>query len=200
MGITIHYNGRFKQDASLSEMIDEVTDIANVNQWKYQTFKTKLPYKQGKGIVGDSDLYGMLLNVPDCESVMLTFLDDRRLVNPFWLHLIEKGDKDEEEYRYMASTKTQFGGVDAHLRIIHLLKYLSVKYFDEFELTDEAQYWETGDADKARKLFNFLGSMINKLGAALSNLNASPDESIDDLANRINEKLKDFFNKEKSKD
>ncbi|MEO5582902.1 MAG: hypothetical protein ABIR66_09430, partial [Saprospiraceae bacterium] len=79
-------------------------------------------------------------------------------------------------------------------------KYLSTKYFDEFELNDEAQYWETGDAEKARKLFNFLGSMINKLGEALNNLDTSPDESIDELANRINQKLKDFFDKEKSRE
>ena len=200
MGITIHYSGRLKPDASLEEMVDEVSEIADVNQWKYQIFKTKLPKKIGNGIAGKSEVYGMLLNVPECETVMLTFLDDRRLVNPFWLHLIEQGNTDEEGYRYAAFTKTQFGGVDVHIRIIHLLKYLSVKYFGEFELNDEAQYWETGDAEKARKLFNFLGSMINKLGEALNNLNASPDESIDDLANRINQKLKDFFNKEKSKD
>jgi hypothetical protein len=200
MGITIHYNGRFKQDASLHEMVDEVAEIADVNHWKCQIFKPDFPQDPGNGIVGDSDLYGMLLNVPECESIMLTFLDDRRLVNPMWLSLIENGDKDEEGYRYAAFTKTQFGGVDAHIRIIHLLKYLSVKYFEEFELNDEAQYWETGDAEKARKLFNFLGSMINKLGEALNNLDTSPDESIDELANRINEKLKDFFNKEKSKE
>ncbi|MEP7320392.1 MAG: hypothetical protein ABI761_00685 [Saprospiraceae bacterium] len=200
MGITIHYSGRFKQDASLQDMVDEVTEIADVNHWKYQIYKTDLPHSPGNGIVSDSDLYGMLLNVPECESIMLTFLDDRRLVNPMWLSFIENGDKDEEGYRYAAFTKTQFGGVEAHIRIIHLLKYLSTKYFDEFELNDEAQYWETGDAEKARKLFNFLGSMINKLGEALNSLDTSADESIDELANRINQKLKDFFDKEKSRE
>ena len=200
MGITIHYTGRFKKSASLTEMVEEVTEIADVNKWKYQIFNTDIPKEAGKGIVSKSDLYGMTLSVPDCESISLCFLDDYRLISPGWLHIIAEGSEDEEGYRYMPFTKTQFGGVEAHMRIIHLLKYLSVKYFDDFELTDEAEYWETGDEVKARKLFNFLGNMINKLGAVFNNLETSPDDTIDDLANRINEKLKDFFDKEKLND
>ncbi len=200
MGITIHYHGRLKAEPLLSAMVEEVKEIADVNKWNYQLFETEFPETIGRGIVGESALYGMLLKVPDCESIMLCFLDDRRIINPLWLHLIETGETDEAEYRYSAFTKTLFGGIDAHLRIIHLLKYLSVKYFEHFELMDEAEYWETGDEDKARKKFNFLGKMINKLSDALSDIQAGPTETVLQLADRINQRLKDFFNDRISKE
>ena len=35
MGLSIHYSGSFNNSGSLSEMIEEVKDIAEVFKWKY---------------------------------------------------------------------------------------------------------------------------------------------------------------------
>lgn len=39
------------------------------------------------------------------------------------------------------------------MQLIRFLRYLSEKYFSRFELTDDSQYWESGDEDCCRKRF-----------------------------------------------
>lgn len=34
MGITIHYKGTLKEDASINQLIEEVKDIAEIMHWK----------------------------------------------------------------------------------------------------------------------------------------------------------------------
>lgn len=40
MGLSIHYSGSFKEDASLAEMIEEVKEIAEVYKWEYNRYET----------------------------------------------------------------------------------------------------------------------------------------------------------------
>ena len=53
--------------------------------------------------------------------------------------------KDDQEYLYALSTKTQYSGLKTHMLIIYQFKYLTNKYLKTFHLKDEGKYWETGD-------------------------------------------------------
>ena len=53
--------------------------------------------------------------------------------------------KDDQEYLYALSTKTQSSGLKTHMLIIYQFKYLTNKYLKTFHLKDEGKYWETGD-------------------------------------------------------
>lgn len=43
MGLTFHYNGRINKEASLTELITEVKEIAEVYDWNYRIYEEKLP-------------------------------------------------------------------------------------------------------------------------------------------------------------
>lgn len=51
----------------------------------------------------------------------------------------------EHEYLYMLSVKTQYAGIETHQFIIQLFRYLNGKYFADFKMSDETEYWEPND-------------------------------------------------------
>jgi hypothetical protein len=62
--------------------------------------------------------------------------------------------------------------------IIKFVRYLSMKYFESFELRDDSQYWETDVVAVCLNRFNEFNMAINKLGEFLDS-NSADDE--DDL-------------------
>ena len=88
----------------------------------------------------------------------LTFDKDRNLVTPS--HEIEHivGDDVKEKdkvHTQGAFTKTQFAGPHVHMRIVDLLRRVSEKYFEHFEMIDEAGYWENPDKEALMERFGF---------------------------------------------
>ena len=77
--------------------------------------------------------------------------------------------------------------------MIKLMKHLSEKYFERFELHDESQYWETGDEDLCRKKFGESERFIGMIGDALDSIQFDPAESSESIANRIEKVLKEKF-------
>ena len=63
MGISIHYNGKFHKNAVLSDMIEEVKEIAEAMKWKYQIFEEAFPKTQKKtwSMMGKSMAFVSLL-------------------------------------------------------------------------------------------------------------------------------------------
>jgi len=119
MGLTIHYNGRFKQSASLSEMIEEVKNIAEVHQWEYHIYETDFP----KGSLGKEEyndkIYGIHFTPPECESVQFTFLSNGRTGSDFGLKCYGHNTKSpEHKFLYILFTKTQFARPDVHKFIV----------------------------------------------------------------------------------
>ena len=75
-------------------------------------------------------LNGICFSPKESEPICFTFLPGGRLCSP--LNLINKdiydGNQLDKELIYTASTKTQYAGIDAHVAIIKLLRYLKDKY------------------------------------------------------------------------
>ncbi len=186
MGLSIHYNGRFNKEASLSEMIEEVKDIAEVYNWNYHIFEKQFPENSiGRNSYTDK-VYGISFSPPGCEPIWLTFLSNGRMSSPLNLEFFGNSeDKAERKYLYMLSTKTQYAGIDVHRIIIHLLKYLSKRYLKQFNLTDEGKYWETNDEKLLEEIFRRYDDLIDSFSTALENVPIKSGETFEEYFSRI---------------
>ncbi len=186
MGLTIHYEGRFKKGASLPDMIEEVKNVAEVHQWKYHIYETDFPADSlGKEEYNDK-IYGIHFTPPECESVQFTFLSNGRTGSAFGLkHFAQDKDAPQYEYLHWLFTKTQFAGPEIHAFIVHLFRYMADKYFDEFMVTDETKYWETNDEEELRKLFGYTTAVIEGFRNAFDTFEPEEDESIEDYIKRL---------------
>lgn len=182
MGLSIHYHGTIKDKALLPQLAAEMKDICDNLNWEYHYFEPE----------EKEDLEGIYFAPEDCEPLFLTFNAAGRLLSPISQitrdMLVEHGL--DPELIYTISTKTQYAGMDAHIAIIRLFRYISKKYFSVFELHDEGNYWETGDASVLKGQFTAYEEAIRSFTEALHELQLPPDESPDSLASRIEELLR----------
>jgi hypothetical protein len=186
MGLTIHYSGKFSRNASLSEMIEEVRDIAEIYNWDYHIFETEFPKDADKYDYYEDKVYGICFTPPECETVSLCFLSNRRMSSIANLKFFGNSeDEAYKEYLYMLSTKTQFAGIDIHKLIIHLFKYLNEKYFEELKVIDEGYYWETGDEKILEQRFQEYNMLIDLVGSALENIPMKTTETFEEYFERI---------------
>ncbi len=184
MGLSIHYNGSFNKKASLSNMIEEVKDVAKIYGWKYhiyeETFNKQTTAEKQQNI----DLYGISFTPPNSETISLTFLSNGKLCCGAVLQLLGS-DIKSNPYLYSLSVKTQFAGSVVHKIIIQLLKYLSNKYFKEFELTDEGQYWETGDEKLLNSIFKTYDDLIDSVQFSIESVPIKKGETFEEYFKRI---------------
>ncbi len=96
MGLSIHYSGRFRNPVSLSEMIEEVKDIAEFNKWKYSIFDEQFPENTFAKSSYNQDVYGICITPPKCETISLSFLSNGRMSD--LLHLKNFGNSDDKQY------------------------------------------------------------------------------------------------------
>jgi hypothetical protein len=186
MGLTIHYSGSFNPNSSLSAMIEEVKDIAELYKWKFKIFETEFPsggpgkeeYSQG--------IYGICFTPTKCETVWISFLSNGKMSSPLHLDFFGiKENQEEQPYLYMLSTKTQYAGIEIHKLIIHLLKYLEVKYLQELKVMDEGHYWETGDEKLLADTFKKYTDLIEGFAASLEIYPMNPGESFEAYFKRL---------------
>ena len=135
-------------------------------------------------------MYGISFTPPDCETVSLVFLSNKRMSNAVLLKYFGNSDnKDYKKYLYQVFVKTQYAGIQIHMLIINLFRYLSKKYFLNFKMFDEGQYWETGDEDQLKEIFSRFNKLIDSVSKSLQNFPAKPGESIESLCDRLIEYL-----------
>ncbi len=186
MGLSIHYSGSFKPNASLISMIEEVKDIAEMYKWEYTVFDEKFPEAGFGKTEYTQDIYGICFSPPGCEAVWLSFLSNGKLSNPSHLKFFGNSEnKKEQQYLYMLATKTQYAGIEIHKLIIHLLKYISDKYLHDFTLYDEGGYWETGDEKLLQDTFKRYTDLIESFASSLENYPRKQGESFEAYFERI---------------
>jgi hypothetical protein len=179
MGLSIHYSGQLKDAALLPLLVEEVEDIAKILDWTYTIFLRQYPNNKFETITSDND-YGIMVSPPECEPVVFVFDYEGHLYSP-WL----KQYFTERFYIYNISTKTQFAGAETHIKVIELMRYFDKKYFKNFAMTDEGEYWETGDRKIVEEKISFLGDKINQLTKGLKNTKMKEGETMEDFIKRI---------------
>ena len=186
MGLSIHYSGSFNKEASLIEMIEEVKDIAEIYKWK----STVMEQHFSENLFGKSTynkkVYGIQITPPNSETISLTFLSNGKMSSTACLQCFGNSKNDaDKQYLYMVSTKTQFAGTDTHKTIIHLLKYLSKKYFSDFTLSDEGEYWESGNEKLLEEKFKTYEDLFDSVESAVQNYPKKKGETFEEYFVRI---------------
>ena len=196
MGLNINYSGSFKKDASLEAMIEEVKDISEIYEWKYTIANTHFPKNSFGKTEYDGKLYGISFTPPNSETISLTFLSNGKMCSGARLKFFSNSDNENDKlYLNMLCSKTQYSGSTNHKIIIHLLKYLSQKYFQDFELTDEGNYWETEDESILEKNFKTYNDLVDGVANSVKNYPINTTESFTEYFERIMKMLDEKRNK-----
>ncbi len=186
MGLSFHYNGRLKADASLNEMVDEVTDLIGIFKWEYYVFEEAFLPGGFDTVKHNYKMYGICFTPQKCETVWLCCLSNGRLSNPVNLQCYGNSEnKKEQEYLYLLSVKTQYAGIRIHKLLIHLFKYLSRKYFSDFTLNDEGGYWETGNEKLLKDTFERYSYVTDGSVSSTDNEPLKPGETYEAYFERI---------------
>jgi hypothetical protein len=199
MGLSIHYQGNIKNYALIGALTAEVEDICHSLNWPFQVFDTEKSELQ-PGETAEKytphDVMGISFTPAESETVFLTFLPDGRLCSP--LKLIYYDPATNDLMIEVIHTKTQYAGPDTHIAILKLLDYLSKKYFASFELNDEGGYWGTWDEAILLAQFARYNFIVDQMRTALSDVKLAPGESIETLAERIEEIIRKKFGGEET--
>lgn len=191
MGLSFYYSGRFNPAMALPDLIEEVRDIASIYNWKYFVFEENFITQHiGTEKYHNENIYGICFSPPECEPVWLSFLSNGRMSSPPNLQLWSNPDNPEyKDYLYMLDTKTQFAGPEIHIVVIEILRHLSKKYLLDFKLTDDGEYWETGDKEILLAVFERYNFLLNGFSNLLQNSEKLPDEDIETYIIRLANKL-----------
>jgi hypothetical protein len=126
MGVTVHFEGRLKGTQAFSSLllyIEEIGRAETLLTERFENSQTKLGRVREErpwDYVGPTK--GILLYLQeDCEPLRLEF--DRELYVQEWV-------------------KTQFAGVDTHIRLIQILRNIE-RFFHTLAVNDEGEYWES---------------------------------------------------------
>lgn len=187
MGLTIHYSGKLKLASSLPQLIDEIKDIANTNEWKYFVFEEIFPNDGFSKEIDKTNLYGVMLNPPGSEPVCFTFLNNGKMCGILNFNHLQIDPSINGMMLYNISTKTQFSSPEIHQKIILLLDYVKTKYLKNFECYDEGKYWETRDKEILIKIFERNERLINSFSSAVEMIPKNEGENFEEYILRIAE-------------
>lgn len=180
MGLTIFYSGRLASIKLLPVLIEEVSEICFAKGWRVD-FHFSTP---------DIPVSGISFTPEGGETIWLTFLKDGTLINEAHYLIREQLPSMEfpEEAKPCLPAVTQFAGIETHIEILRLLRYVSQKYFAVFDVIDESEYWETDDEKICRKNFDLFEKWMNELAQALDKL----DGRIGETGETVNERIQDL--------
>ncbi len=218
MGLSFHYKGRLTSASELNTFVEEVEDICKVFDWKFSVLKTEYPNDKFVSPLNEDD-YGVIFTPEECEPVTLIFDSEGRIYNPWMKDLIAKHDEgqvkvitvqlnlDDEELNpiftedsedfdpldmvYTVSVKTQFTTAEQHMKIIELLRYISGKYFSDFEMIDESGYWTSRNPEKLDAKLNKVTEFIDRFEDMVSSEVIKSPEDFLKFIKKLSQEIKD---------
>lgn len=147
MGITIHFEGRLRDQEAFDQLMAAAKEYADAMQWPSKPIKEEQVtlLRARKEDEAEWDYLGPVCGLTlfpheDCEPVRLEF--DKNLYI--------------QEY-----TKTQFAGPEVHVCVVGLLRRL-VPFFDRLDVVDEGEFWETEDAAGLKSLMDGCNEAIQR--------------------------------------
>ena len=168
MGLTLHYTFRLRNNNQIPQLVEEVEDICQSLNWEATRWDKNIPveaqYMPFEEITdGTLRLQGIFFNPPGCETAVLTFTPQGWSACVTNLLTAEQIFEIDPKLVYCIHTKTQYAGVDIHVALVALLKYLEKKYFDAAytDVSDEGNYWDTLDKDVLHERFDVYNGIID---------------------------------------
>ena len=197
MGLTIHYTARLRDWTLYDAFVEEVEDICKTMQWKYKRLDITedvdakgFPMEIGEGKTKTIRLQGVFFTPPNCETVCLAFTNERWTCTPIHFETAASLVELDPYLPYSMHTKTQYAGIDMHVALVNLLKYLEQKYFSEMRVYDEGDYWNTLDKTILESHFAAYTNAINMVKSALENENWQVTDDPYKIATQIEELIK----------
>jgi hypothetical protein len=153
MGITIFASGKLDRKEDIPNLIGDLKRTAEENNWQYHVIDDDFDVQPNSvltrrdsglpvtAIEGSLGLKGIIVNV-DPQAEPLAILFDRSGVLTDLMQQIAWMHDDGRSERF-TMCKTQFGNIDAHIRIVELLDNLKKKYITDLTVNDEGAFWET---------------------------------------------------------
>lgn len=175
MGVSIHYRGRLNDVGQLARLCEELADIAAAmgwestgldDDWERPANARLRVTPSGAHIDGHLGLKGIQITGAGAESLSFFFDREGNLRCPASMVLILDGTLDPQEA--WVSVKTQFASPEVHVWIIGLLKYLKKRYVSDLQVSDEGQYWETGDIRILKDKMDLINEKIEHISSELS--------------------------------
>lgn len=210
MGVTIHYRGKLKSPDMTMGLMHEVEDICIANNWKHNLFTDDKPHGDHDLSALDDDFDGdSTYNLmpksrkkPDlglrgitfqpheeCETLTLLFDKEGVLQSIFSMIFGSHDPRIKYPHNFV---KTQFSGIETHVKIINLLVYLKKKYFKVLHITDEGGYYPKKDLEALSGRMAFIGNAIETIRDVFENaeFDGSPEEVMNQMREALSRSLK----------
>jgi hypothetical protein len=128
MGVTIHFDGRLKDQNAFAGLVRRVKELAAANTWLTETFEnsdvTLLRVRDEKDWDYQGPSKGIVLYVhEDCDPIRFEF---------------------DRDFYVQEFVKTQFAGSSTHIQVVKLLREFA-EFFENLNVNDEGEYWETSN-------------------------------------------------------
>ncbi len=170
MGMTIHYHGQLDDPARLDDALAMVQDWCADHEWpcRWLDFMVEGPHTtiddgEERVIEMNTRWRGWMIQPhPECESLLLAFEADARLIKCF-----DAADGSSMVTRYVF-VKTQFAPPPVHIEICELLHHLQDEFaWQGLVVRDEGEYFETGDENRLIELRRTIEQAMDSLEDAL---------------------------------
>ena len=221
MGVTIHYRGKLKSPSLIKDLTHEVEDICIANNWKHNLLTDERPQgnhafdddddfddddfdddNSNVNIENNRNLMPQTRKRPDlglrgitfqpheeCETITLLF-DTEGVIQSIFSMIFGNPDR-RVKYPHIF-VKTQFSGIETHIKVINLLVYLKKKYFKVLHITDEGGYYPKKNVEALTGRMEFIGNAIDTIRDVFENaeFDGSPEEVIDQMRDALSRSLK----------
>ena len=186
MGLCIYYSGRIKDAESLPQLIEEVKDVATVYGWKYKVDECSFPNNTLDTQENLDSIYGISFTPPNCETISITFLSNGVMACSAGILLFGNSQNENERNNiFRLFAKTQYAGMATHAIIINLFRHLNSKYFTDFNMIDEGEYWETADENVLRKNFKAYDALLDNFCLSLQTFPVKDGEGMTSYFERL---------------
>lgn len=177
MGVCINYRGKLKYPREVYRFIEDIEDICKILEWKYSIIDEDWnkpsdvrfandPITKEPLLLGDAYLKGIIFIPPNSESFQFLFDKEGNLTDLMQEAWENSGIKRTSSYQW---AKTQFAGVEGHITVIGLMKYIKKAYITNLDVKDEGQYWETENRELLEKNMGIINEAINSINNIAQN-------------------------------
>ncbi|QDV85027.1 hypothetical protein [Planctomycetes bacterium TBK1r] len=179
MGITIQYRGTLDRLEDVEELEDRVTDIAfslggHATIWR--SFSEHDRSRLVRGLIVEM--------APGQDTLSLLISPEGHFIPLHQISAAEKGPLPEPPDCFV---KTQFGGVEGHVAVAHLLGAIKARYCSRLNIEDESGFYDHRNADELAGKMRSSGQAIGMLADQLrpSGLSKEAAEDPNIVASRV---------------
>jgi len=86
--------------------------------------------------------------------------------------------------------KRQYAGIEIHKVIVQLFRYISKKYFSDFEMMDDGRYWETNDEKVLEESFDRFNFVMDAFAGVLEEFPVDDSDDPESMLKKLIEYIK----------